>query len=457
MACGGQDRGDTYHPRVPASPTPTRLAVPARLLPYVLTTALGSTAYIAAFTAASLAAREITGKAELSGLPSALGTIGTAAAIGLLAATMARRGRRPGLLAGYAIAVAGGLASVAAIAIAWLPLLLAGSVAIGFGNAALQLSRYAAADLVPPERRAAAVGMVVWGSTAGAVLGPNLVAPAGALADMLGRPALEGGMAVTTLGYGLALLVTLAWIRSPGGSQVERVAVPVATMDEDTGRTGGTAPDPAGAHPGEGLGDGRPTGGRLGALGPLRVRIALVGLVAGQVVMVLIMTMTPVHIRDMGESLTTVGVVISAHTLGMFALSPLSGRLVSRFGAINILYAGFATLLLAAVLAATARQTDIPVLTVALFLLGYGWNLGFVAGSSLLTGGASMEQRIRLQGITDVLVWTAGAAASISSGVLLQWAGYPVLAIVGGAFLAIPALTIVLAGRRIPATAAARI
>jgi MFS family permease len=173
-------------------------------------------------------------------------------------------------------------------------------------------------------------------------------------------------------------------------------------------------------------------------------------MVTGQVVMVLIMTMTPVHVHDMGESLTTVGFVISAHTLGMFALSPVSGRLVVRFGAFAVLYAGFATLLVAAILAAVARDTDIPVLTLGLFLLGYGWNLAFVAGSSLLTGGASVQERIRLQGVTDVLVWSASAAASVSSGLLLDWAGYQTLAIVGGALLLLPAAAIFLARRRLP-------
>ncbi len=418
-----------------------RQSGPARLAPFVAATALGSIAYIAAFTSASLAAREITGKAELSGLPSALGTFGTAGAIALLSAAMARRGRRPGLLVGFAIAVAGGAASVAAIALASFPLLLAGSLALGFGNAAIQLSRYAATDLLAPERRASAVGTVVWGSTAGAVLGPNLVAPAGWVAQALGRPALEGGMTVTMLGFALALLVTLVWIRGSRPANEPASDDPAASQDP-------TVPVDVEAAP---VVADRPgfLGGRLSVVAPLRVRVALVALVAGQVVMVLIMTMTPVHIRDMGETLSTVGLVISAHTLGMFALSPLSGRLVQRFGAFAVLYGGFATLLLAAILAAVARNAEIPVLTLGLFLLGYGWNLGFVAGSSLLTSGASLEERIRLQGVTDVLVWTAGAAASVSSGLILEWLGYQTLAVLGGAFLAIPALTIFLARRRV--------
>jgi MFS family permease len=404
-------------PSPAASPTPP--AARGRLAPYVAATALGSTAYIASFTVAALAAGQITGNASLAGLPSALGTIGTAVAVGLLSALMARRGRRPGLLAGYAVAIAGAAASLAAIAAGQFPLLLAGSIAIGFGNGALQLSRYAAADLAPPARRAAAVGTVVWGSTAGAILGPNLLQPAGAAAEALGHPALQGGMAITLVGFALTLLVTATWVR--------------------------TAPAPERT-------TGRRTGWSLAVLSPIRVRVAVIGLVAAQVVMVLIMTMTPVHVHDMGEPLVTVGFVISAHTLGMFALSPVSGRLVGRFGAVPVMAAGFAVLFLSAVLAAAA-ETGIPVLSLALFLLGYGWNLSFVAGSSLLAGGATLAERIRLQGTSDMLVWMSSAAAGLASGLLLEMAGYPTLAVVGGVLLVIPVVALVVARRQLAAAA----
>jgi MFS family permease len=385
------------------------------LAPFVLAVALGSTAYIASFTAGALAAREITGSAQLSGLPSAMGTIGTAAAIAVLSGVMGRWGRKLGLLAGLASGVVGAGLTVVAVAAASFPLLLAGSVAVGFGNASLQLSRYAASDLVAPERRASAVGIVVWGSTVGAVLGPNLLQPAAAVAEWLGRGPLEGAMAATVVLFGLALLVVL-------------VGAPRRTT-----RLEGAPTAP---------GEVRRDGGLLGLFAPVRVRVALIGMTSGQIVMVLIMTMTPVHVHDAGHSLATVGFVISAHTLGMWALSPLSARLVERLGAIPVMFAGFATLLVAALLSAIARQTDIPVLVLGLFLLGYGWNLGFVAGSSLLTVGADLAERIRLQGVTDVVVWTASALAGVSSGLLLDVAGYAVLSLVAGALLAIPAVAI---------------
>jgi len=172
--------------------------------------------------------REITGSAQLSGLPSALGTIGTAIAIAVLSGAMGRWGRRAGLVAGLASGVAGATVTVIAVAGASFPLLLAGSIAVGFGNAALQLSRYAASDLVAPERRAGAVGIVVWGSTAGAVLGPNLLQPAAAVGEWLGRGPLEGAMAATVLLFGLALLVVLVGV--PGRRSALESAAPALPL-----------------------------------------------------------------------------------------------------------------------------------------------------------------------------------------------------------------------------------
>ncbi len=375
---------------------------------YVGGVAAASTAYIAAYAAAALAAREITGSASLSGVPNAVAVAGTALGAGLLSALMARRGRRSGLTAGYLVAALGAAAAFVSLGLSSFPLLVAAGFLFGLGYSAAQLTRYAASDHLPPAERTRAVSTVVWASTVGAVLGPNLLGPAGWVADRFGRSVLEGAFAFSVLGFGLAAAVV-------------RLALPA---------------------------DGAPSAGRRGGrqgpswwtlLGQVRVRIALLGLVAGQIVMVLIMTMTPVHVRDTGHDIGTVGIVISAHTLGMFALSPISGRLASRFGEIPVLYAGFATLLLAAVVAAAAPPDAVPMLTVGLFLLGFGWNLGFVSGSSLLARGADLAERIRLQGMTDTLVWTAAAVASAGSGVLLQLAGYASLALVGGVFLLIPA------------------
>jgi MFS family permease len=154
--------------------------------------------------------------------------------------------------------------------------------------------------------------------------------------------------------------------------------------------------------------------------------------------MVLVMTMTPLHMADHGHGLDAVGLVISGHTFGMFALSPLSGRLASRFGTPLVIAAGLAVLAFSSALAAVAPPDGGVVLFLALFLLGWGWNLGFVAGSALLTEGLSVSERTRLQGVTDALIWSSAAAAALGSGVVVAVASYTALGLLGAALIGLP-------------------
>jgi len=389
------------------------------LATYFTAAALTSIAYIATFTVASLAAPEMTGSAGSSGWPSAIAVAGTALAASLLSSVMARRGRRAGIVLGNAVAVAGGALAVVAVMAASLLLLLIASALVGFGNAALNLSRYAAADLFPVERRAGALGFVVWGSTIGAVVGPNLVAPAGGIAPNLGLLPLAGGFA-------LAFVFLLA-------------ALAVATL-------GPRAPiQPHLDEPTRAVGERRSSQRRLLAdlvRGP-QGRTALVALLTSQLVMTLIMTMTPYHLHAGGHGLETVGLVISAHTFGMFAFSPLSGRLTDRFGANAIVLAGFSVLAGAGVLAAVMPEGG-AALSIPLFLLGVGWNLGFVAGSSLLASEAPLGDRARLQGASDALVWATAAAASFVSGYVVLTASYSFLAVLGAGLAVVLAAAIAL-------------
>jgi MFS family permease len=183
------------------------------------------------------------------------------------------------------------------------------------------------------------------------------------------------------------------------------------------------------------------------------VPAAIAALVAGQVVMVLVMTMTPLHMTDHGHGLAAVGLVISGHTFGMFALSPISGRLTDRFGSLAVVLSGLAVTAFSAILSAVAPPDGGPVLFVALFLLGYGWNLGFVAGSALLTQDLSLAERTRLQGLTDSLIWSSAAAASLGSGMVVAVAGFTALGILGAGLVVVPAW-LVLARRRAVGTGA---
>jgi MFS family permease len=383
--------------------------------------ALGSTGHIAAVTVATIVAAHIQGGMKaLSGAPSATVVLGAAAGAVVLSWLMVRRGRRFGLAAGYAISVLGALVATAAVIVLSLPLLLVGMLLIGFGNAANQLSRYVAADLAPPDRRASAIGVVVWGATIGAVAGPNLVAPAGKVALALGLPELSGPYLVPIVFVGAAALLSFVLLRPDpyaladsssrhDAADTERsVAVSVASV-----------------------------------LSRANVPVAMAALVAGQVVMVLIMTMTPIHMTAHGHDLAAVGFVISGHTFGMFGLSPISGRLTERFGSVPVILAGLGLLAFASVMAAAAPPEGGAILFLALFLLGYGWNLGYVAGSTLLTTGLSLAERTRVQGLTDGLIWSSAAIASVGSGIVLDYAGFAILGLLGAALVVVPMLLVI--------------
>ena len=172
------------------------------------------------------------------------------------------------------------------------------------------------------------------------------------------------------------------------------------------------------------------------------VQIALVALTISQGVMVLLMTMTPVYIRTASNNFGAIGLVIAAHAFGMYALSPLTGYLADRLGRIPIILTGVALLIISTYLAANAEGLDTTRLTVALFILGLGWNFGFVAGSALLTDSVQESDRIRLQGLADSLVWIIGAGAGLSSGILLATWNFPVLGLVGTVFSFLPILII---------------
>jgi MFS family permease len=375
--------------------------------------ALGSTGHIAAVTVATVAAAELTETDAWSGIPAAAVVLGAAAGATLLSRFMASRGRRNGLTLGYLISILGAVVAAAGIIIRSFPLFLLGTVLIGFGNSANQLSRYAAADLYDPGRRASALSLVVWGATVGAVIGPNLVAPAGTAAAAAGLPPLSGAYLIPILFVGPAALLTFLRLRPDPYELAD-------TSDTDRNE----------------LANG--TTSLEWLLRRPHVPVSIVALIAGQVVMVLIMTMTPLHMSQHGHGLEAIGIVISAHVFGMFALSPISGRLTDRFGSQRVIIVGLAILAGSAVLSALAPPQGGVLLLIALFLLGFGWSLGYVAGSALLTTGLSLSERTRLQGLTDALIWSSAAVASLASGVVVAMAGYTTLGLLGAAMVIVP-------------------
>jgi MFS family permease len=382
--------------------------------------ALGSTGHIAAVTVGTIVGQDLLGSPTWAGAPASSVVLGAATGALVLSSLMVRRGRRFGLATGYLIGVTGAIVATASVLTRSFPLLLLGTYLIGFGNSSNLLSRYAAADLVAPQRRASAIGFVVWGATVGSVVGPWLVPVSGAIAKGFGLPTLSGPYLGPIVFVGLAAVLSFLLLRPD----------PYAIADHSTIRQ---ISDPAAA--------------------PLRailrrpsVLAAIVALVAGQFTMVLIMTMTPLHMTAHGHDLAAVGFVLSAHTFGMYALAPVSGRLTERFGTVPTIFGGTAMLIGSALLAAFSPAEGGAFLVIALFLLGFGWNLGFVAGSSMLSAGLELAERTRVQGLADALIWSTSAAASLGSGVIVAFAGYTGLGLLGAGLVAIPIA--VLASRR---------
>ena len=380
--------------------------------------ALGSTGHIAAVTVGTIVAHELIGTQALAGAPGATVVLGAALGAVLLSALMARRGRRVGLVSGYSIGVVGAFVATAAVLMRSFPLLLLGTMLIGFGNASNSLSRYTAADMVKTDRRASAIGTVVWASTVGSVVGPTLVPIAGEIAIQAGLPPLAGPYLVPVVFVGLAAILSFIFLRPDPYEFADEDAIALAVPgDTTTERVWSIMRRPG-------------------------VFAAIIALVVSQTVMVLIMTMTPLHMTEHGHDLAAVGLVLSAHTFGMFALSPISGRLTDRFGSVPVILAGSALLGVAAVMAAVSPPEGGAMLFLALFLLGYGWNLGFVAGSAMLSRGLEIHERTRVQGVADAMIWSSAAAASLGSGFIMVVAGYTALGVLGACAVLIPVVVL---------------
>lgn len=362
--------------------------------------AISTTGFLASNTVNGLVAEDLTGSTSWSGLPAAATVLGTAVGATALATVVRRWGPRAGLTLGYVLAtLAIGVAGYAIVVRSFV-LFMAALFVFGVGFGSNRLARYVASDLYPPERRATMIGWIVWASTIGAVAGPALLAPSRELAELFRLNGLVGPYLVCIL----ACVLSVAAMQSaPRGMDAHLPTVPRS-------------------------GDGPSLGQLLRHPG---VSLALVSMVSGQFVMVLLMTMTPVHIRHAGHGLGAIGFVISAHTLGMFAFSPITGRLADRFGRVPLLVAGVVVLVTSCMVGVAASRGSYSLMVTSLFLLGVGWNLGFVGGSALVTESVAPAERVRVQGVGDALIWGGGAVASVGSGWLLEHAGFAVLGIAG--------------------------
>jgi MFS family permease len=379
----------------------------------VVTQLLGGVGLAAGVAVGALLAGDLLDGDALTGLPAAAATAGGAVAAVPISRLMARSGRRPGLAAGYLAGAAGAVVVVASAQVGSFGLLVTGMALFGAGNTASLLARYAAADLAEPARRGRALSTVLFATTFGAVAGPNLVEPAGALARVMSLPELAGPFLLSVAAYGLAAAVVSVLLRPDPLLAARAVAPP-------------QPPPPVGAS----------TGSAWGQVLQGPALAGLAAMVGAQFVMVAMMTMTPVHMLEHDHTLAVIGFVISAHIAGMYIFSPLGGLLCDRLGAPATVRLGAGTLLAAGLCGAVARPASVAVLTAALFLLGLGWSLSLVGGSTLLTAAVPLPQRARAQGNADLLVGLAGASGGLGSGLVLALGGFTVLGLLTAAVAA---------------------
>lgn len=388
-----------------------------------------------------LLAEQLSGTVVVAGLASTSSVLGAGLWAIPLARLAGRRGRRWGLGCGYALAVVGSLLVLGSAALESVVLLFVGLAAFGAATAAGLQARFAATELTSAAYRARALSVVLWATTLGSVLGPNLSEVGARLGEALGIEPLTGPYLFSLVAFAAAALTIAFGLRTP------------RAIAGSTGRAAGDEAAPATAD----ASGGAPVEQlrfwpalRLGLTAPL-TRLAVVAITCSHTVMVGVMVMTPVHMNHLGFSLDLVGLVISIHIFGMYGASPVMGWLADKISAVGLLLVGVGVLAVALVLAALAAEPSMLVISLALGLLGLGWSAGMVGGSLLLADSVAAEAKVSVQGATDAVMNVAAAASSAVSGLVLGWAGYPGLAVVAAVVLLPMAVLTLRTARRPPA------
>jgi MFS family permease len=420
-----------------AAPTSTSITEEPReqrrtLAVLLLAQILSGLGLAAGITVGALLAEQMLGSSRFSGLPTVFFTIGSAAAAVGVGRVSQRFGRRAGLSAGYLTGALGSLSIVIAASQNNIVLLFASFLIYGAGVSTNLQARYAGADLAAPSRRGRAVSIVLVATAVGAIIGPNLVRVTGTVATNLGMPALVGPFLLAAAAYASAGIVLWLLLRP------DPLLLARSLAAAESARAGDTQ---------------KPSVSNAAAASRRGLNWAVAGgagiMILTQLIMVAIMTMTPIHIEHHGHSISVTGVVIAAHVAGMFLPSPFSGWLVDRFGYLPIALAAGLTLLAAGLIAASAPVDTVAILVLALVLLGLGWNLGLVSGTTLVTDAVPLATRARTQGVVDLGIALAGAGGGLSSGLIVTASSYATLTLIGG-FLGLLIIPIAAGVRAVP-------
>ncbi|MGG3195505.1 MFS transporter [Priestia aryabhattai] len=369
----------------------------------------GGAGLAAGITVGAILAQQMLGTDAVSGLPTAMFTLGSAGAALAVGRLSQRFGRRFGLATGFIVGGIGAIGVIFSAIINSIFLLFASLLIYGAGTATNLQARYAGTDLASAKQRATAVSMAMVFTTFGAVAGPNLVNVMGDFALSIGVPALAGPFILAAAAYILAGLVFFILLR-PDPLLIAR-AIEANKQERDAQQNLTTTEQPT---------------NKKG------VAVGATVMVLTQIVMVSIMTMTPVHMGHHGHGLREVGIVIGAHIGSMYLPSLVTGILIDKIGRTAMTIASGVTLLLAGLVAAMAPSDSMGFLVLALCLLGLGWNLGLISGTAQIVDATEPSTRAKTQGTIDVLIALAGASGGALSGMVVAHSSYTTLSLSGG-------------------------
>jgi MFS family permease len=374
--------------------------------------------------AGSLLVSSITDSETLAGLAQTSAVLGAAALALPLARLTARGGRRLALSVGYTSGVLGSIFAIIGGAHRNLFFMLLGTFLVGAASAAGYQARFAAIDLSTKETRAKQLSFVVWGSTIGAVAGPNLMDPSGNLAELFNLPRLVGPYLVSATTLFFAMIVIQIFLRPDPYLTAEKQANVVQHKGSTKAALSHIRSNP-------------------------KALFAISAIAIGHVAMVSVMVMTPIHMKHVDVSLRIIGFVISVHVLGMYAFSPIVGLLSDRLGRVRVIQIGLVILLASTVVAGLAAADNAIQLGIGLFLLGLGWSCTLIAGSAFLSESVSLEMRPASQGASDLVMNLSGAGGGAIAGVIIGTLSYGWLCL----FAAIPVILLGVLSMRVSTSA----
>ncbi|MFF2175746.1 MFS transporter [Lysinibacillus sp. NPDC058147] len=380
------------------------------LIVVCLSQVFGGAGLAAGITVGALLAQQMLGTDAYAGVPSALFTLGSAGAALIVGKLSQRYGRRTGLSTGFFVGGLGAIGVVIAAIMNSVILLFASLLIYGAGTASNLQARYAGTDLANNKQRAKAISTTMVMTTFGAVAGPNLVEIMGKFAVSIGVPSLAGPFILSATAFILAGLVLFIMLR-PDPLEIAKMIEADRRENAFRNKTESFSEK---------------------AINKRGLTVGATVMVLTQIVMVAIMTMTPVHMKHHGHGLSEVGIVIGFHVGSMYLPSLVTGVLVDKIGRTVMSIASGVTLLCAGLLAAFAPSDSMVLLIVALSLLGLGWNFGLISGTAQIVDSTEPSTRAKTQGKIDVLVALAGASGGALSGMVVANASYATLSLAGG-------------------------